>query len=63
MKKSDLAKEIKTFMYDHTLSDPENGLRVISSSYLKSILFKIYSDNKTCPPYSIIAGDFNKLND
>ena len=63
MKKSDLAKQIKTFMYDYDLTDKEAGLRVISACYLKSVLYRVYNNNSKTEPYGIIAGDFNKLND
>lgn len=63
MNKLDIVKQIKTFMYDQSLSDPDNGVNVITYCYLRSVLFNIYKNNYNTLPYSIIAGDFNKLGD
>ena len=52
-----LIKNIKEFMYDYKFNK-----KVISSFYLKSLLYFAYSDNSRIEPYSIICGDFNKLN-
>lgn len=61
MNKFDLVKHIKTFMYDQSLSDTDNNLNVITYCYLRSVLFNVYNNNYNSTPYSIIAGDFNKL--
>lgn len=62
LNKIELARKIKKFMYDFSLTDKEEGLYIISPSYLKSVLYSAYSENSSENPYSIIVGDFNKLN-
>lgn len=59
--KNEIIKELKEFMYDSKLRD----LDVHSRQYLSNILFNKYRDNSklnTKEPYTVIFGDFNKLN-
>lgn len=62
MQKKNIAKRINEFMYASDLPFEENSTTsLISATYLKTILMSAFSDNSKIPPYSIIAGDFDKL--
>lgn len=61
--KEELANRIKRFMYASDLPiDSDSDLKLVSNTYLKAVLMPAYSDNSRIEPYTIIAGDFNKLN-
>lgn len=61
MKERDMIlNEMKKFMYDQKLED----LNVHSRQYLSSVLFSKYENNEEVKqPYTVIYGDYNKLND
>lgn len=62
MQKENIAKRINEFIYASDLPFEEDSTtRLISATYLKTILMSAFSDNSKTPPYSIIAGDFDKL--
>ena len=62
--RQELEKLIKQFMYDSSLHDDSfRDADVISPAYFLSVLTKAYSDHDKIKPYSMISGDFNKLND
>ena len=64
MKKIDLVKQISKSMYDSKFSNKdEKSLKVITKEYLNTVLYNVYNDNSQTNEYSIIAGDFNEIND